>query len=107
MTSDDRGLLDSARALVRGYSDDAMLRPVLLSLAGHAVVVVAPLLLAIWRAGSGSAALLSLALLAVSAWVAAVEIAHRGRPAAITAALAASWLGGAVFAAFCEWSQVI
>ncbi len=102
-----RGPLDAVRELVEGYSDDAGLRPVLLSLAGHAVVVVAPLFLAVWRTGSGSAALLALGLLAASVWIAQVEVAHRGRPAGITWSLVGSWVGGAAFAVFCEWTQVI
>jgi hypothetical protein len=101
------GVLESLRALVVGYSDDSVLHPVLLSLGGHAVVVVAPLLLSVWRTGSVLAALIALALVVPSAWICGVEITHRRRPAWITATVVGSWVGGAAFAVFCEWTQVI
>ena len=82
--SDARRFLDWVQGWVVGYSDDPALRPVLVALGGHLVVVAAPL------------------LLVASGWLTRVEWAHRGRPGAIGASLWASWLGAVVFAWFCE-----
>lgn len=100
------GHLTSLERWVVGYADDLMLRPVLWSLAGHAVVVVAPLLLAIWRTGSVVAAGVTLLLLVVSGWLAVAEVRHRGL-GGLTLSLVGSWVGGAAFAVVCEWTGVI
>jgi hypothetical protein len=100
--SDARRFLDWVQGWVVGYSDDPALRPVLVALGGHLVVVAAPLLLVGWRTGSVLAWVSTALLLVASGWLTRVEWAHRGRPGAIGASLWASWLGAVVFAWFCE-----
>lgn len=99
-------LLEDFERWIVGYSDDPVLRPVVISLGGHAVIVVAPLLLAVYRSASVGAAGVLGFLLGVSAWLARVEIRQRG-PRALTAAIVGSWVLGIACAFLFEWTQVI
>lgn len=83
------------------YVREPALRPVLIALLGHVVVVLVPLLLAVARTGDGWAVALLVASAALTLAALVVELRALRRPGAVALAALACWaaaLGGAWFA---------
>jgi hypothetical protein len=80
------------------YVREPVLRPVLIALLGHVVVVLVPVLLAVVRTRDGWAMGLLGAALALTAWAVWTELRAIGRPGAVALTAAASWLGTFGFA---------
>lgn len=82
------------------YLDDTVLWPVLFSLLGHVVVVIVPLMLQVWRTGSGFAAFLLALLLGGTGYLMRMEVHAIGRLGALSAVLAVMWLSSVPFVWF-------
>lgn len=84
------------------YVRDTTLLPVTIALFGHFVLLLAGLLLAIWRAGSVGAGLGLAVLGALSVGLAAVEARIVGIGGRATWIVVATWLGGVALAWYSE-----
>lgn len=89
------------------YLDDSILWPVAISLLGHVVVVIVPLMLDVYRAGTVSSAVVLLVMLGVSGWLVRLELRAIKRPGALTGVLGAMWLVSLPFAWFAESTGVL
>ena len=89
------------------YLDDSILWPVAVSLLGHVVVVIVPLMLDIYRHHNLTSVAVLLAMLAGSAWLVRIELRALGRPRAVTGVRAAMWLVSMPFAWFAERTGVL
>ncbi len=84
------------------YFDREVLWPVLIALLGHVVVIVVPLMLAVYRVGSLTAVvgvLFSLSLSVAFCWF---EVRHKGRPGSVVVAIALTWAASIGLAVLCE-----
>jgi hypothetical protein len=68
--------------------------PVLVALLGHVLVLIAPLLLALWRGNPGASVPLTVLILA-SFWLCKTEHEANGRLGAVTGVVLGSWLASA------------
>lgn len=73
------------------YARDSALRPVLLAILGHVVVVLAPLVLYVVRSGSGRATGILAALTLVSVGLVGFETVRFRRPGAVTVVVLCTW----------------
>ena len=74
------------------FFHEPTLWPVLLVVIGHAMAGLAPLMLAAVRDGSAWAEGLVFAFAALSLGVAVYEVRRRGRPGALSACMAVTWV---------------
>jgi len=74
------------------YLKEPTLLPVTLALLGHVVVVLAPLMLMLWRVGSLWAAVLLIAAAALSSFPIRWEWLDEGGPRGVSAVVVLTWL---------------
>lgn len=89
------------------YVDDSVLWPVAVSLLGHVVIVIVPLMLQVWRHGSVGAGVLLAALLVGTVWLVRMEALAVGRVGALTGVLAVMWAVSFPAAWFAEVTGVL
>ncbi len=82
------------------YLKEPALLPVLLALLGHVVVVLAPLMLAVWRVHSGWAAVLLVVAAVGSAFPIRWEWLDEGGPRGVSAVVVLTWLVSLAAAVF-------
>ncbi len=73
------------------YVRNPSLWPVLVALLGHVVIVIAPLMLAVWRVGSVAAGVVLVALAALTLGACVVEARALKRPGGVGVSLALTW----------------
>jgi hypothetical protein len=89
------------------YLREPALMPVLLALLGHVVVVLAPLMLAVWRVHSVEAALLLLLVAGGSVFPLRWECLDEGRPGGVSATVVLTWLASVAAAYFGDRTGVL
>ena len=75
------------------YTEEPILRPVLVSLLAHVVVVMVPVVLDLVRTGSGWSWVLMLAAVAVTGACVVIEVRAVRRPKVVTLLAALTWVG--------------
>lgn len=96
----DRGFPPWMERWVWTYLREPSLWPVALALLGHAMILVAPVMLFAWRDGNPVAWLALSLLLGGTGHLVWLELRHSRRPGAVTLALALTWAaaGGVAWA---------
>ena len=74
------------------YLREPSLWPVAVAVLGHVVVVLAPLMLVLWRTGSVAAGMALGVLLVASLWPVRWEVGAQGRPGCATGVLVVVWV---------------
>lgn len=95
------------REWVLPYVDDSVLWPVAFSLLGHVVIVIVPLMLQVYRTGSGTAVFVLTLLAGGTGYLIKMELEAIRRPGVLTAVLSFMWLCSLPFAWFAESTGVL
>lgn len=82
---------------VMPYVAESGLWPVLAALLGHVVLVIAPVLLGLWR-GNPAMALPLTVMIMISVWIIRTEWAGYGRPARASVVVGLTWCAAVVLA---------
>lgn len=110
-TTEPEGIAADVAAWVEGwvlpYLGEPALWPVLIALLGHVVVVLTPLMLAVWRVQSPAAALALAGALALTFWLSRVGWRIEQYPWLLAATALATWLSSFAFAVLCERTGIL
>jgi len=91
----------------RPYMEDASLRPVLLAFIGHVVILLVPVMLAVWRTQNLPAVGTLIIMLVGSGMIANTERQIRGRLGAFSLVLLLTWIAGVALSWVCLVTNVL